>query len=67
MKRRNTIPLNLDDWLDGFQSSLEGHPRPREIGDYRHRDQGQEEGLSGFFERVASNSERGDAIRSFAI
>ena len=31
MKSKRTIPLNLDDWLKSFRSSLKDHPFPREI------------------------------------
>jgi hypothetical protein len=62
-----TIPLDLKDWLHGFQADLEDHQWPREIPRYRRYDQEQELDLFEFPAPIASSCERDNIAGMVAI
>lgn len=54
VKAHRTIPINLEDWLHSFRSSLEGHPFANETGSCSKEGGDQPFGL----ETLASGLER---------
>jgi hypothetical protein len=67
VKGHRTIPLDLEDWLHGFQTGLEDHQWLREIAGYRHYGREQELDLLEFAGRLASSCERDNIAGMFAI
>lgn len=67
MKHRKTIPVDLDDWLHGFESGLENHPCAIAKRDYRS----QEAEPTGDFPELnsldASVPENGYLLQSLSV
>ena len=64
MKPNRAIPVDLDDWLKSFRSSLESHPFPREItAGYNHAGEQKPDGSKASSIVEPSNN----MVMSFAV
>src|SRR5260370_14148859 len=70
VKAHRTIPINLEDWLHSFRSSLESHPFPKETVGCSEKGEDQPRGLDTWAnapERLFPAMVSDNVLLSFAV